>query len=111
MARILIAEDNPVNMKLDTLLVRHAGHTTPWAADAESGLLIARVEVPDLILIDIQLPGMDGFVATAQQNNDPLTAEIPVIALTALAMTHDQDRVRQAGCGAYITKPMHYQEL
>ena len=110
-ARILIIEDNPVNMKLATLLVRRAGHTTSMAVDAESGLLIARVEVPDLILMDIQLPGMDGFVATAQLKNDPITAEIPVIALTALAMTRDQDRARQAGCDAYITKPLHYQEL
>ena len=111
MARILIIEDNPVNMKLATLLVRRAGHTTSMAVDAESGLLIARVEVPDLILMDVQLPGMDGFAATAQLKNDPITAEIPVIALTALAMTRDQNRARQAGCDAYITKPLHYQEL
>jgi CheY-like chemotaxis protein len=110
-ARILIIEDNPVNMKLATLLVRRAGHTASMAVDAESGLLIARVEVPDLILMDIQLPGMDGFVATTELKKDPITADIPVIALTALAMTRDQDRARQAGCDAYITKPLHYQEL
>ena len=111
MARILIIEDNPINMKLSRLLVHRAGHSTLEAIDAESGLLLARVEVPDLILMDIQLPGMDGFAATAELKNDPVTAEIPVIALTAMAMSRDQDKARAAGCDAYITKPLHYQEL
>ncbi|WP_166784005.1 response regulator [Cryobacterium suzukii] len=111
MARILVIEDNPINMKLATLLVHRAGHTTSEAVDAESGLLLARVELPDLILMDIQLPGMDGFAATALLKSDPATAQIPVIALTAMAMSRDQDRARQAACDAYITKPLHYQEL
>ncbi|WP_166805734.1 response regulator [Cryobacterium ruanii] len=111
MARILIVEDNPTNMKLVTLLVRRAGHATWGAGNAEDGLLLARVEVPDLILMDIQLPGMDGFAATAELKNDPITSEIPVLALTAMALPSDQDLARQAGCDAYITKPLHYQEL
>ncbi|WP_104126960.1 response regulator [Cryobacterium sp. Y57] len=111
MARILIIEDNHINMKLAALLVRRAGHSTFEAVDAESGLLLARVELPDLILMDIQLPDMDGFTATALLKSDPATAEIPVIALTAMAMSRDQDRARQAACDAYITKPLHYQEL
>ncbi|TFD90743.1 response regulator [Cryobacterium serini] len=111
MARILIIEDNPINMKLATLLVNRAGHTTSEAVDAESGLLLARNELPDLILMDIQLPGMDGYAATALLKSDPATAEIPVIALTAMAMSRDQDRARQAACDAYITRPLHYQEL
>ncbi|MDJ0378758.1 response regulator [Cryobacterium sp. PH31-L1] len=111
MARILIIEDNAINMKLATLLVSRAGHSTLEAVDAETGLLIARLEVPDLILMDIQLPGMDGFAATAELKSDPITAEIPVIALTAMAMSRDQDRAREAGCDAYITKPLHFQEL
>ena len=111
MARILIIEDNHINMKLAALLVRRAGHSTFEAVDAESGLLLARVELPDLILMDIQLPGMDGFAATALLKSDPATAEIPVIALTAMAMSRDQDRARQVACDAYITKPLHYQEL
>ena len=73
--------------------------------------MLARVEVPDLILMDIQLPGMDGFAATAELKNDPITSKIPVLALTAMALPSDQDRARQAGCDAYITKPLHYQEL
>ena len=111
MARILIIEDNPINMKLAKLLVRRAGHSTLEAVDAESGLLLARVEVPDLVLMDIQLPGMDGFAATTELKNDPVTADIPVIALTAMAMSRDQEKARTAGCDAYITKPLHYQEL
>ncbi|TFB68090.1 response regulator [Cryobacterium glaciale] len=111
MARILIIEDNPINMKLATLLVRRAGHSTLEAVDAESGLLLARIEIPDLILMDVQLPGMDGFAATAELKSDPVTAKIPVIALTAMAMTRDEERARQAGCDAYITKPLQYQEV
>jgi len=110
-ARILIIEDNAINMKLATLLVRRDGHTPTAAIDAESGLLLARLDVPDLILMDIQLPGMDGFAATEELKNDSITADIPVIALTAMAMSRDQDRARQAGCDAYITKPLRYQEL
>ncbi|WP_104132605.1 response regulator [Cryobacterium sp. M91] len=111
MARILIIEDNPINMKLAKLLVRRAGYSTLEAVDAESGLLLARVEVPDLVLMDIQLPGMDGFAATTELKNDPVTADIPVIALTAMAMSRDQEKARTAGCDAYITKPLHYKEL
>lgn len=111
MARILIIEDNPINMKLAALLVRRAGHSTLEAVDSERGVLLARIEVPDLILMDIQLPGMDGFAATAELKSDPVTAEIPVIALTAMAMTRDEERARQAGCDAYITKPLQYQEV
>lgn len=111
MGKILIIEDNPINMKLATLLVHRAGHSTLGAVDAESGLLLARIELPDLILMDVQLPGMDGFAATSELKNNPVTADIPVIALTAMAMIRDQDRARTAGCDAYITKPLHYQEL
>ena len=111
MARILIIEDNAINMKLAVLLVRLAGHTVLEAVDAETGLVLARSELPDLILMDVQLPGMNGFAATTMLKNDPVTAHIPVIILTALAMSRDQDRARDAGCDAYITKPLHYQEL
>ncbi len=111
MAKILIVEDNPANMKLATLLVRNAGHTVLCATDAETGLTIARDDQPDLILMDIQLPGMDGLAATLLLKQDPATAEIPVIALTALAMKADQERTQAAGCDAYIAKPLRYQEL
>lgn len=111
MATILIIEDNPANMKLAKLLLNHAGHTALSAVDAETGLTLARSEQPDLILMDIQLPGMDGLAATALLKKDPATAAIPVIALTAMAMKADEERSQVAGCDGYIAKPLRYQEL
>lgn len=111
MARILVVEDNPTNMKLASLLLRNAGHSVLCAIDAESGLALARDERPDLILMDIQLPGMDGLAATAVLKQDPVTAAIPVIAVTAMAMTSDREKTRAAGCDGYISKPLRYREL
>ena len=108
MARVLVVEDNPANMKLSTFLLESAGHTVLSAADAEAGLALARDERPALILMDIQLPGMDGLEATALLKRDPATRDIPVIALTALAMKGDEERIRAAGCDGYIAKPMAY---
>jgi two-component system cell cycle response regulator DivK len=110
-ADILVIEDNPANMKLSTLLLINAGHSVMCAADAEAGLLMARTKHPALILMDIQLPGMDGLAATAILKQDPATADIPIIALTAMAMKVDQEKSRSAGCDAYITKPLRYREL
>jgi two-component system cell cycle response regulator DivK len=110
-AKILIIEDHPANMKLTMLLVRNAGHTALNAVDAETGLMLARAEKPDLILMDIQLPGMDGLAATRLLKMDPITAAIPIIALTAMAMKDDQEKTKVAGCDAYIAKPLRYQEL
>ncbi len=111
MARILIIEDNAANMKLACLLLRNADHTVLCAVDAETGLTLARAEQPELILMDIQLPGMDGLAATALLKRDPSTAAIPVIALTAMAMKEDQEKTKTAGCDAYIAKPLRYKEL
>lgn len=111
MATILVIEDNRANMKLATLLLSNAGHVVLCAVDAESGLMLARSRGPDLILMDIQLPGMDGLTATALLKQDPETASIPVIALTALAMKEDQKRSQAAGCDGYIAKPLRYKEL
>ena len=111
MSRILIVEDNPANMKLASLLLRNAGHVALCAVDAETALTLARVEQPDLILMDIQLPGMDGLAATALLKHDPVTAAIPIIALTAMAMKEDREKTTAAGCDAYIAKPLRYQEL
>ena len=111
MANILIIEDNPANMKLATLLLRNAGHTALCAVDAESGLALAFADPPDLILMDVQLPGMDGLAATALLKQNPATARIPVIALTAMAMKVDQEKSQTAGCDAYIAKPLRYQDL
>jgi two-component system cell cycle response regulator DivK len=111
MAKILIVEDNPANMKLAVFLLQSAGHTVLSAMDAEAGLTLARVEHPNLILMDIQLPGMDGLEAIGQLKRDDATRAIPVIALTALAMKGDEERIRAAGCDGYIAKPMRYQEF
>ena len=111
MAHILVIEDNPANMKLALLLLGHAGHVASCAVDAETGMTMARQTQPDLILMDIQLPGIDGLEATALLKQDPSTASIPVIALTALAMKADQERSQMAGCDAYIAKPLRYHEL
>lgn len=111
MANILVIEDNAANMKLAMLLLLNANHFVLCAADAETGVTMARAELPDLILMDIQLPGMDGLAATALLKSDPLTADIPVIALTAMAMKEDREKSRHAGCDAYIAKPLRYTEL
>jgi two-component system, cell cycle response regulator DivK len=111
MTKVLVVEDHPANMKLTTLLLQKAGYSVLNAMDAETGLALAQTEQPDLILMDIQLPGMDGLIATTLLKQNLATRTIPVIALTALAMKGDDERCRSAGCDAYIAKPLRYQEL
>jgi two-component system cell cycle response regulator DivK len=111
MAKILVVEDNPTNMRLAAFLLESAGHTVLTATDAEGALMLARDERPDLILMDIQLPGIDGLEATALLKRDAATRAIPVIALTALAMRGDEERIRAAGCDGYIAKPMAYKDF
>src|SRR5271154_7431974 len=111
MAKVLIVEDNPTNMTLAVFLLESAGHTVLKATDAEVGLRMAREQQPALILMDVQLPGMDGLEATALLKRDATTGAIPVIALTALAMKGDEERIRAAGCDGYIAKPMRYKDF
>jgi two-component system cell cycle response regulator DivK len=111
MATVLVVEDNPANLALAIFLLQSAGHTVLTAADAEAGLTLARDEQPHLILMDIQLPGMDGLEATATLKQDDATRAIPVIALTALAMKGDEERIRAAGCDGYIAKPLAYRDF
>lgn len=111
MANILVVEDNAANMTLAVFLLESAGHSVAKAVNAEAGLMLARADQPDLILMDIQLPGMDGLQATALLKADPATRDIPVIALTALAMKGDEERIRAAGCNGYISKPLSYRSF
>jgi two-component system cell cycle response regulator DivK len=111
LARVLIIEDNPANMKLAVLLLHNVGHIALSAVDAETGIAVARADQPDLILMDFQLPGMDGLTATGLLKQDVTTAHIPIIALTAMAMKADQEKSQIAGCDAYIAKPLRYAEL
>ena len=111
MLRILIIEDSPVNMALTVAILENAGHAVLQADHAVEGIEIARREQPDLILMDIQLPDLDGLTATRMLKSDPRTAKLPVIALTAFAMKGDEDETRAAGCDGYVTKPIRYKEF
>lgn len=108
MARILIVEDSPANMTLATILLESGGHTLFQADRARPALEIAAREALDLILMDIQLPDMDGIEATRILKADPKTRAIPVVALTAFAMKGDRERLLAAGCDGYIEKPINY---
>lgn len=111
MAKIIIIEDNPANMKLAVFLLCSAGHEVLQATDAEAGLALIRAEMPSLVLMDVQLPGMDGLTATRLLRNDPSLAHIKVIALTAHAMKGDEEAMRTAGCDGYLAKPFHHREF
>lgn len=109
--RILIVEDNAVNRKLVEIILSKAGYAVLSAADAEQGIALARREHPDLVLMDIHLPGMDGIAATRLLRGDPATRGIPIMALTALAMKGDEERILAAGCDAYLSKPIRHAAL
>ena len=111
MLRILIIEDSPVNMLLTVAILERAGHIAVQAETAAQGLALARSQRPDLILMDIQLPDMDGLEATRLVRADPRISDVPVIALTAFAMKGDAETMRAAGCDGYVTKPIRYQEF
>lgn len=110
-AKILVVEDNPVNMKLVVMLLEREGYEVLRAGNARDGLVLAREEKPDLILMDIQLPGMDGLEATRRLKADKATRKSIVIALTAFAMKGDEERMLAAGCDGYIAKPIQYKEF
>lgn len=104
--KILIIEDNLLNMELVKELLESAGYNALQALDAETGMELARSERPALILMDIRLPGIDGLEATRILKADPATQHIPVVAVTAHAMSGYDQVVREAGCVGYITKPI-----
>ena len=106
MARILIIEDNPANIELMSFLLSAYGHAPLSAADGPRGVAAARSERPDLIACDVNLPGMDGFAVLAELKGDPALAGVPILAVTALAMTGDREKVLAAGFDGYISKPI-----
>lgn len=111
MLRVLIIEDSPVNMLLTATILERAGHLPVQAETATRGIELARQQRPDVILMDIQLPDMDGLTATRLIKTDPLLQGVPIIALTAFAMKGDEDNMRAAGCDGYVTKPIRYKEF
>ena len=104
--QILLVEDNPLNRELAEAILVRAGYEVLMAPNGESALATARSEQPDLILMDIELPGLDGLEATRRLKADPSLRAIPVLALTAYAMRGDEQRCRAAGCDGYLTKPI-----
>ncbi len=103
---ILIVDDNPVNLKLVKVLLSSQGYEVRSAGDAEEALAVLRELTPRLILMDIQLPGMDGLALTRRLRADPAMRGVVILGLTAYAMKGDQERVLAAGCDGYIAKPI-----
>lgn len=110
-ATILIVDDNPTNLKLAADVLECEGHTIARARDAEEAQEVLKRTEPDLILMDIQMPGMDGLTLTRLLKANPAYQHIPVVALTAFAMKGDEDKAREAGCHSYITKPIETRKL
>ena len=111
MARVLYVEDNDDNVYMLTRRLERRGHQVSVAVDGESGIDQAQVEQPDLILMDMGLPGIDGWEATRRLKADETTAAIPVIALTAHAMEGDREKALAAGCDEFETKPVQLEQL
>jgi len=111
MAKILLVEDNEMNRDMLSRRLARKGFEVVIAVDGQAGVDMARSEEPDLILMDLSLPVMDGWEATRVIKADAATREIPVIALTAHAMQGDRDKAIEAGCDDYDTKPVQFQRL
>ncbi|MFH0803357.1 MAG: response regulator [bacterium] len=109
--KILVVEDTPLNMELFRDLLEVAGYVIDEATDAQQAIERARQEKFDLILMDIQLPGMDGLAATKIIKEESANKDTPIVALTAYAMKGDQEKIGAAGCNGYITKPINAKEF
>jgi CheY-like chemotaxis protein len=110
-ARILIIDDNPTNLKLASDVLLNDGFVVETAQDAEQAQAILEQRIPDLVLMDIALPGMDGLTLTRRLKADNRFAHLPIVALTASAMRGDQGKALAAGCAGYITKPIDTRTL
>ncbi len=108
---ILIVEDNPKNLKLFQDLLRVWGYVTIEALDGKQGVELAKTKIPDLILMDIQMPVMDGIEATKILKTYAGTKDIPIVALTSFVMVGDKERILAAGCDGYLAKPIDIHEL
>src|SRR5512142_2972201 len=107
MAKILIIEDNEQNLYLESFILQKNGHEVVPARNGETGIALAIQIVPDLILLDIQLPGMDGYMVAEELRKNSTIAHVPIIAVTSYAMAGDRERILQAGCTSYIEKPIN----
>jgi CheY-like chemotaxis protein len=106
-AKILVIEDNEQNMYLCTFILKNHNHTVLQAYDGHAGIDMAQREMPDLIILDIQLPGLDGYAVAQVLKSNSQTRLIPVVAVTSFAMAGDRERVIAAGCEGYIEKPIN----
>ena len=111
MARILVADDDPDILNIVSMSLEAMGHQVDQARNGAEAVALANRELPDLILMDLMMPELDGYEATAAIKAEPITAAIPVVALTAKAMRGDEERGRQAGVDAYITKPFRISQV
>lgn len=111
MARIILVEDNEMNRDMLFRRLVRKGHDVLTAVDGQEGVTLAREEQPDLILMDMSLPVIDGWEATRQLRADPQTRAVPIIALTAHALAGDRERSLEAGCNEYETKPLDFARL
>jgi len=109
--RILLVEDNPMNRRVAEFLLKAQGYVVYEARDGQEARELAEKHVPDLILMDLQLPGVDGFTTTRAIKQNTVTKSIPIVALTAYAMAGDAERAIEAGCDGYITKPIDPDEF
>lgn len=111
MPKILVVEDNELNRDMLTRRLERRGYETLIAIDGQQGLEVARLNQPNLILMDMSLPVLDGWEATKRLKSAPETAAIPIVALTAHAMSGDRERALEAGCDEYDTKPVEFPRL
>lgn len=111
MKTVLYVEDNEFNRKIVRQLLVRTSYRLIEAVDGEAGVATAREAVPDLVIMDIQLPKMSGLEATRQLRADPVTAPIPVIVITSFALAGDEEKAREAGAAAYLAKPYSPREL
>ena len=109
--RILLVEDDPISLKLMRDVLQASGYETEEVTNGADALTRVCQSAVDLIVMDIGLPGLDGVEATRRLRNTPATLAIPIVAVTAYAMPGDEERIRSAGCNAYLTKPLRFAEF